>query len=122
MPRSPRRRASIQRRVLGSAALLICLLIARGASAQPIPRLTFAQLAESIRATAALSAAITAYSGTEVEIQGFIVPAGPADLSFFLLSRVSATGNDCCELPSGQDGMVYAGADAAKTCLTMVRS
>ena len=35
------------------------------------------------------------------------VPAGPPDLSFFLLGRVSATGNYCCELPSGQDETVY---------------
>jgi hypothetical protein len=36
-----------------------------------------------------------------------IVPAGPPDLSFFLLGRVSATGNYCCELLSGQDETVY---------------
>ncbi len=47
------------------------------------------------------------YAGKEIEIQGFIIPAGPPDLSFFLLSRVSATGNYCCELPSGQDETVY---------------
>src|SRR5438105_15556343 len=39
--------------------------------------------------------------------QGFIIPAGPPDLSFFLLSRVSAIGNYCCELPTGQDETVY---------------
>src|ERR1700737_1369867 len=38
---------------------------------------------------------------------GFIVPAGPPDLSFFLLSRVSALGNYCCEAPVGQDETVY---------------
>src|SRR5438067_13912123 len=46
-------------------------------------------------------------NGKEVEIQGFIIPAGPPDLSFFLLSRVSALGNYCCEVPVGQDEMVY---------------
>jgi hypothetical protein len=48
-----------------------------------------------------------AYNGRQIEIQGFIIPAGPPDLSFFLLSRVSGTGNYCCELPSGQDETVY---------------
>ena len=48
-----------------------------------------------------------ALNGKEVEIQGFIIPAGPPDLSFFLLSRVSALGNYCCEMPTGQDETVY---------------
>jgi hypothetical protein len=42
-----------------------------------------------------------------VEIQGFIIPAGLPDLAFFLLSRVSAIGNYCCEAPVGQDETVY---------------
>src|SRR5205814_9303262 len=46
-------------------------------------------------------------SGKEVAIQGFIIPAGPPDLSFFMLSRVSALGNYCCEVPVGQDETVY---------------
>jgi hypothetical protein len=50
---------------------------------------------------------IQSYNGKEVEMQGFIIPAGPPDLSFFLLSRVSAIGNYCCELPTGQDETVY---------------
>jgi hypothetical protein len=50
---------------------------------------------------------IKSYGGKEVAIQGFIVPAGPPDLSFFLLSRVSALGNYCCEAPVGQDETVY---------------
>ena len=37
----------------------------------------------------------------------FIVPAGPPDLSFFMLSRVSALGNYCCEVPVGQDETVF---------------
>ena len=50
---------------------------------------------------------IKSYSGKEVAIQGFIVPAGPPDLLFFLISRVSALGNYCCEAPVGQDETVY---------------
>ena len=72
-----------------------------------IPRLTFAQLVDSIRADSEVTQTIKSYSGKEVAIQGFIVPAGPPDLSFFLLSRVSALGNYCCEAPVGQDETVY---------------
>ena len=50
---------------------------------------------------------IKSYSGKEVAIQGFIIPAGPPDLSFLMLSRVSALGNYCCEMPVGQDETVY---------------
>ena len=71
------------------------------------PRLTFAQLVDSIRANFGVTQAISSYNGKEVEIQGFIIPAGPPDLSFFLLSRVSALGNYCCEVPVGQDETVY---------------
>jgi hypothetical protein len=77
------------------------------ASGETVPRLTFAQLADSIKAHLALTQKITSYNGTEVEMQGFIIPAGAPDLSFFLLSRVSAIGNYCCELPTGQDETVY---------------
>jgi hypothetical protein len=72
-----------------------------------VPRLTFAQLGDSMRANRGVTQGIMAYNGREIEIQGFIIPAGPPDLSFFLLSRVSGTGNYCCELPSGQDETVY---------------
>jgi hypothetical protein len=72
-----------------------------------VPRLTFAQLVDSLKANLELTQKIKSYSGTEVEMQGFIIPAGPPDLSFFLLSRVSAIGNYCCELPTGQDETVY---------------
>jgi hypothetical protein len=82
-------------------------LLAAAAHAQEVPRLTFAQLGDAVRANATVTQAIRAYAGREVEIQGFIIPAGPPDLSFFLLGRVSATGNYCCELPSGQDETVY---------------
>ena len=77
------------------------------AHGQERPRLTFAQLADSMRANFDVTQHIKSYAGREVEIQGFIVPAGPPDLSFFLLSRVSAMGNYCCEVPTGQDETVY---------------
>jgi len=77
------------------------------ARADETPRLTFAQLVDSIRANFGVTQAISSYNGREVEIQGFIIPAGPPDLSFFLLSRVSALGNYCCEVPVGQDETVY---------------
>jgi hypothetical protein len=72
-----------------------------------VPRLTFTQLGDSIKANLTLTQKIQSYNGKEVEMQGFIIPAGPPDLSFFLLSRVSAIGNYCCELPTGQDETVY---------------
>jgi hypothetical protein len=77
------------------------------AHGQESPRLTFAQLADSIRANFDVSQQMKSYAGKVVEIQGFIIPAGPPDLSFFLLSRVSALGNYCCEVPVGQDETVY---------------
>ena len=77
------------------------------AQADETPRLTFAQLVDSIRANFGVTQAISSYNGREVEIQGFIIPAGPPDLSFFLLSGVSALGNYCCEVPVGQDETVY---------------
>jgi hypothetical protein len=85
-------------------ALLVCAALVY---AEEVPRLTFAQLVESIRAELELTQKIKSFSGKEVEIQGFIVPAGAPDLSFFLLSRVSSTGNYCCEAPVGQDETVY---------------
>ena len=95
------------------ATALALLLVLGGPSIGPpargeeIPRLTFAQLADAMRANLGVTQGIKAYNGREIEIQGFIIPAGPPDLSFFLLSRVSGTGNYCCELPSGQDETVY---------------
>jgi len=77
------------------------------AGSEEIPRLTFAQLVDAIRADFAVTETIKSYSGKEVAIQGFIVPAGPPDLSFFLLSRVSALGNYCCEAPVGHYETVY---------------
>lgn len=74
---------------------------------EEIPRLTFAQLIDSIKANLEVTQKIKSYNGKEVEMQGFIIPAGPPDLSFFLLSRVSSTGNYCCEAPVGQDETVY---------------
>jgi hypothetical protein len=101
-------------RVIGRfrVCLAISLFAAFAPSALPansdeLPRLTFAQLVDSIRADSEVTQTIKSYSGREVAIQGFIIPAGPPDLSFFLLSRVSALGNYCCEMPVGQDETVY---------------
>ena len=93
-----------------TSACSLCLWLVMStlfAYSDEVPRLTFAQLVDSIRANLALTQKIQSYNGKEVEIQGFIIPAGPPDLSFFLLSRVSAIGNFCCELPTGQDETVY---------------
>src|SRR2546428_378816 len=97
-------------RLGATVTVALCLAFAHvGPSAygEEIPRLTFRQLVDSIRANFEVSQTIKSYGGREVEIQGFIIPAGPPDLSFFLLSRVSATGNYCCEVPVGQDETVY---------------
>jgi hypothetical protein len=95
------------RRWLVAGLLLIVVPTVLLAGSEEIPRLTFAQLVDSIRADSGVTEKIKSYSGKEVAIQGFIVPAGPPDLSFFLLSRVSALGNYCCEAPVGQDETVY---------------
>jgi hypothetical protein len=95
------------RRRAAGLTLALVLGLAPAAGGQERPRLTFAQLADSIRANFDVTRQIQSYAGREVEIQGFIVPAGPPDLSFFLLSRVSAVGNYCCEVPVGQDETVY---------------
>ena len=86
---------------------MACAPLGLLAYGEEIPRLTFTQLVDSIRADLELTQKIKSYSGKEVEIQGFIIPAGRPDLSFFLLSRVSAMGNYCCEVPVGQDETVY---------------
>ena len=86
---------------------LACLHLGGSAHGGDVPRLTFAQLVDSLRANFEVTQTIKSYNGREVEIQGFIIPAGPPDLSFFLLSRVSAVGNYCCEVPVGQDETVY---------------
>ena len=92
------------------SAASLCLWLIMGtllAYSDEVPRLTFAQLVDSIKANLEVTQKIQSYNGKEVEIQGFIIPAGPPDLSFFLLSRVSAIGNYCCELSTGQDETVY---------------
>jgi hypothetical protein len=92
------------------SAFSLCLWLVMGilsAYSDEVPRLTFAQLVDSIKANLELTQKVKSYNGKEVEIQGFIIPAGPPDLSFFLLSRVSAIGNYCCELSTGQDETVY---------------
>jgi hypothetical protein len=93
-----------------SVALSLGLMLSLhglSAAGEEVPRLTFAQLVDAIRANLELTQRIKSFDGKEVEIQGFIVPAGPPDLSFFLLSRVSSLGNYCCEAPVGQDETVY---------------
>ena len=87
--------------------LLVCTL---PGYTEEVPRLTFAQLVDALRANNEVTQKIKSYNGTVVELQGFIIPAGPPDLSFFLLSRVSVLGNYCCELPTGQDETVYVSA------------
>jgi hypothetical protein len=87
-----------------AVALLAGTVLAAG---EEVPRLTFAQLVDSIKADLELTQKIKSFAGKEVEIQGFIIPAGLPDLSFFLLSRVSSIGNYCCEAPVGQDETVY---------------
>src|SRR2546429_9779758 len=94
------------------SAFSLCLWLVMGtlsAYSDEVPRLTFAQLVDSIKANLELTQKVKSYNGKEVEIQGFIIPAGPPVLSFFLLSRVRAIGNYCCELSSVQNvqGHVY---------------
>ena len=95
------------RTIFAAAFYMACMPLGLLTYGEEIPRLTFAQLVDSIKAELELTQKIKSYSGKEVEIQGFIIPAGPPDLSFFLLSRVSALGNYCCEVPVGQDETVY---------------
>src|SRR6266542_4954707 len=95
-------------RIIFVASLcMACVYPGLLAYAEETPRLTFTQLVDSIKAELEVTQAIRSYNGKEVEIQGFIIPAGPPDLSFFLLSRVSAMGNYCCEVPVGQDETDY---------------
>jgi len=85
-------------------ALMPAVLLA---DSDEVARLTFAQLVDSIRADSDVTQTMKSHNGKEVEVRGFIIPAGSPDLSFFLLSRVSALGNYCCEVPVGQDETVY---------------
>jgi hypothetical protein len=94
-------------RVLTFGLGMVWLACAALSYAEGVPRLTFAQLVDSIRAELELTQKIKSFAGKEVEIQGFIIPAGAPDLAFFLLSRVSSIGNYCCEAPVGQDETVY---------------
>jgi len=104
---SPRRTIRKLGTWLAAVFLAATMPVAVPAGAEEIPRMTFAQLVDAIRADFAVTETIKSYNGKEVAIQGFIVPTGPPDLSFFLLSRVSALGNYCCEAPVGQDETVY---------------
>ncbi len=91
------------------AAVILSLLMPTVplADSDEIAQLTFAQLVDSIRADSELTYSMKSRSGKQIEVRGFIIPAGPPDLSFFLLSRVSALGNYCCEVPVGQDETIY---------------
>ena len=90
------------------AGILLALMPAVPlADSDEVVRLTFAQLVDSIRADFEVTQSMKSHDGKEVEVRGFIIPAGPPDLSFFMLSRVSALGNYCCEVPVGQDETVY---------------
>ncbi len=95
------------RTIFAASLCMACVHFGLLAYAEETPRLTFTQLVDSIKAELEVTQKIKSYGGKEVEIQGFIIPAGPPDLSFFLLSRVSAMGNYCCEAPVGQDETVY---------------
>src|SRR5215475_3330918 len=101
------------RTILAVSLCMACMHLGLLASAEEPPRLTFTQLVDSIKAEFEVTQKIKSYGGKEIEIQGFIVPAGLPDLSFFLLSRVSSIGNYCCEAPVGQDETVYVFAASA---------
>lgn len=94
----------LQGALMSLSLAVMPLLVAFG---EEVPRLTFAQLVDAIKANMEVTQQIKSYNDKEVELHGFIIPAGPPDLSFFLLSRVSAMGNYCCEVPVGQDETVY---------------
>ncbi len=95
------------RRIIAVSVGVMLTIFSVAIAGEGIPRLTFAQLVDSIKAELEVTQKIKSYAGKEVEIHGFIVPAGLPDLSFFLLSRVSSIGNYCCEAPVGQDETVY---------------
>jgi len=90
--------------LVGLSMVLAPLYVTSG---EEVPRLTFAQLVDALKANQEVTQQIQSYNDQEVEMHGFIIPAGSPDLSFFLLSRVSAMGNYCCEVPVGQDETVY---------------
>lgn len=95
------------RRIIAVSVGVMLMIFPVAIAGEGIPRLTFSQLVDSIKAELEVTQKIKSYAGKEVEIHGFIVPAGLPDLSFFLLSRVSSIGNYCCEAPVGQDETVY---------------
>ena len=49
----------------------------QSAFGEEVPRLTFAQLVDSIRANFEVTQTMKSHNGKEVEIHGFIIPAGP---------------------------------------------
>lgn len=94
----------LQVALVGLSMVLAPLYVTSG---EEVPRLTFAQLVDALKANLEVTQQIQSYNDQEVEMHGFIIPAGSPDLTFFLLSRVSAMGNYCCEVPVGQDETVY---------------
>ena len=49
------------------------------ADSEEVARLTFAQLVDSIRADSDVTQTMKSHNGKEVEVRGFIIPAGPPD-------------------------------------------
>ena len=77
--------------VVGAAISLCmaCMHLGLLASAEETPRLTFTQLVDSIKAELEVTQKIKSYGGKEVEMQGFIIPAGlPRSVVLFAESRL----------------------------------
>jgi hypothetical protein len=74
------------RTILAVSLCMTCLHLGLLAAAEGTPRLTFAQLVDSIKAELEVSQMIKSYSGKEVEIQGFIIPA--RSVVFFVEPRL----------------------------------
>ena len=91
-----------------SVALSLALLgLALPALGEERPRLTFAQLADSMRANFDVTEQMKSYAGREVEIQGSSCPPAPPISRSSCSAAVSALGNYCCEVPTGQDETIY---------------
>src|SRR5260370_33409303 len=70
------------------------------AGTNEIPRLTFSQLVDSIRANSELTQTIKSYSGKEAEIRGFTGPAGPPARQLSMLSPCPAHASACGLTPA----------------------
>ena len=71
------------RTILAVSLCMACVHFGLLVYAEEPPRLTFTQLVDSIKAELEVTQKIKSYGGKEVEIHGFIIPAGLPDLSFF---------------------------------------